>query len=393
MIATVASLAYSHMKIFFTVVLLSALCAVFPAHAAGGYVGGAFGTQQATLNEREQALADRVGQEAAYGGKASYTLKPWGWTGKIYGGYWINELLGVEAQIVNLGNLDSALEFQRTDSGGTIYGKAVDHAGLRTAALLLTAVLPTQGSLGLIGRLGLARWRMAFEAERDCKDQNPVTRCREFLAQRAVRTAYGTGLTYGLGLMYRLTPQLSARADWDRYNDVGDNSTGGKIDINTLVLGVDYAFGEAPLRRLSPAALDTRRIYYGAGLSMNTLANTRWGTGAQVLTGYDTGLAVGRMALDVELGYLNTGDMKFDTPVSSRIATRVSGVWLSGLAHVPVSHGWEALGRLGGDFGDDAGLLLGIGAAVELARDVKLRVEYVVRENISAWQVNVIYRP
>jgi len=381
------------MKNIFTVLFVSALCAAIPAHAAGSYVGGGFGTQQATLNEREQALADRVARETAQGGSGSYSLKPWGWTGKIYGGYWINELLGVEAQIVNLGDLDSTLEFAHTDLRGRISGSAVDHTSLRTAAVMVTGVLPAQGSFGVIGRLGLARWRMAFASERECADSAVESRCILFRAQGATRTAYGTGLTYGLGLMYLLTPQLSARADWDRYNDVGDNHTGGKTDVNTLVLGVDYSFGEAPLRRPSSSALDPRRLYYGAGLSMNTLANTRWGAGAQVLTGYDTGLAVGRMALDAELGYLNTGNMEFDTQVGSRIATRASGVWLSGVARVPVSYGWEALGRLGGDFGDDAGLLLGVGAAVELTRDVKLRIEYVVRENIDALQLNVIYRP
>lgn len=382
------------MKIIFTVVWFSAWCASFAAQAAAGYIGGAFGTQQATLNEREQALADRVSSEqAAVSGSGSYSLKPWGWTGKIYGGYWLNEMFGVEAQLVNLGNLDSTLEFAHTDSFGKIAGKAVDHTSLRTTAVMLTGVLPSQGGLGLIGRVGLARWRMQFESERECADNGVTSRCSVFFSQGATRTAYGTGLTYGLGLMYVLTLELSARLDWDRYNDVGDRHTGGKTDINTLVLGVDYSFGEAPLRRPAHSALDTRRIYYGAGLSMNTLANTKLGYGAQVLTGYDTGLAVGRMALDVELGYLNTGNMRFDTQMGSRIATRASGVWLSGVARVLVITGWEALARLGGDFGDDAGLLLGIGAGVEVTRDVKLRIEYVVRENIDALQLNVIYRP
>ena len=381
------------MKIIFSGVLLSILCTVFPAHATSSYIGGAFGTQQATLNEREQALADRVASVNAQGGSGSYSLKPWGWTGKIYGGFWFNESIGVEAQIVNLGNLDSSEDYKYTNLFGTIIAKAVDHTSLRTTSVLVTGVLPTQGNLGLIGRIGLARWRMAFESERECADNGGTTRCSVFLAQGARRTAYGTGLTYGLGLMYVLTPQLSARVDWDRYNDVGDNHTGGKTDINTLVLGVDYNFGEAPLRRPSSTALDTRRLYYGTGLSINTLANTRWSAGAQVFTGYDSALAVGRMALDVELGYLNTGNMKFDTQVGSRVATRASGVWLSGVARVTVSYGWEAFGRVGGDFGDDAGLLLGVGAGVELTHDVKLRIEYVVRENIDALQVNVIYRP
>lgn len=381
------------MKNIFTAVLLNTVCAVFSAHAAGGYVGGAFGTQQATLNEREQALADRVVMEqAAVNGSGSYALKPWGWTGKIYGGYWINALLGIEAQIVNLGSLDSTLEFRHTDLHGTISGKAVDHTSLRTTAFVLTGVLPTTGNFGVLGRIGLTRWRMAFESERKCIDNGPTDRCDIFLAQGDARAAYGTSLTYGLGLLYALTPQLSARADWDRDNDVGNRRTGGKIDINTLVLGMDYSFGEAPLRRPSNTALDMRRLSYGTGLSVNTLVNTRWGVGAQVLVGYDTGLAVDRMALDVELGYLDTGNMKFDTQIGSRVATRAAGVWLSSVARVPVRHGWEALGRLGGDFGDDAGLLLGVGAAVELTGEVKLRVEYVLRENIDALQLNVIYR-
>jgi hypothetical protein len=393
MIAAATPSVHLRMKNIFAVLFCSALCIAIPAHAAGGYVGGGFGTQQATLNEREQALADHVGTAMAQGGSGSYSLTSWGWTGKLYGGYWISDLFGVEAQVANLGNLDSTLEYQYTNLFGTISAKAADHTSLRTTAVTVTGVLPTSGGFGAIGRLGLARLRMVFASERECTDKAVESRCSAFLAQGAARTAYGTSLTYGLGLIYVLAPQLSARADWDRYNDVGDNHTGGRTDVNTLVLGVDYTFGAAPLRRPSSAALDPRRLYYGAGLSMNTLANTRWGFGAQVLTCYDSGLAVGRMALDAELGYLNTGNMEFDTQVDSRVATRAAGVWLSGVARVPVSYGWEAFGRLGGDFGDDAGLLLGVGAAVELTRDVKLRIEYVVRENIDALQLNVIYRP
>lgn len=393
MIATGCFAGDSRMKNIFTVLLLCALCASFQGHAGSSYVGGALGTQQATLNEREQALADRAGIASAQGGSGSYTLKQWGWTGKIYGGYWVNEMFGVEAQAVNLGNLDSELEYKYTNLFGTISAQATDHTNLRTLAVLLTGVWPAQNGFGVIGRVGLARWRMAFTSERACVDNAVDSRCTLFLAQGAARTAYGTGVTYGLGLMYRLTPELSARADWDRYSGVGDARTGGKTDVNTLVAGMDYAFGEAPLRRPSSNALDPRRLYYGAGLSVNTLPNTCWSNGAQILTGYATGLAFSRMALDVELGYLNTGNMKFDTPVGSRIATRASGVWLSGVAHVPVSHGWRVLGRLGGDFGDDAGLLLGFGGAVELTRDVQLRVEYALRENIDALQLNMIYRP
>ena len=47
------------MKNIFTVLLLCALCASFQGHASSSYVGGALGTQQATLNECESRLPIR----------------------------------------------------------------------------------------------------------------------------------------------------------------------------------------------------------------------------------------------------------------------------------------------------------------------------------------------
>jgi hypothetical protein len=190
-----------------------------------------------------------------------------------------------------------------------------------------------------------------------------------------------------------LTPELTARADWDRYNKVGSTSTGGPTDINALTLGLDYTFGESPLSRPSRWALDARDVYYGAGLAASTLSNTDWGVGAQVFAGYTTGFAVGRMALDAELGYLNTGDMDYDQPLGARVGTRVMGPWLSALARLEIARGWELLARVGGDFGDDGGLLLGVGGAYIVQDDVSLRLEYVMRENVDSVQLNVVYRP
>ena len=76
MIATGCLAGDSRMKNIFTVLLLCALLASFQGHASSSYVGGALGTQQATLNEREQALADRAGIASAQGGSGSYSLKP-----------------------------------------------------------------------------------------------------------------------------------------------------------------------------------------------------------------------------------------------------------------------------------------------------------------------------
>src|SRR6266699_6533366 len=56
-----------------------------------------------------------------------------------------------------------------------------------------------------------------------------------------------------------------------------------------------------------------------------------------------------------------------------------SGLWTSGVVRYLVAPNVELIGRAGLDFGDDDGLLFGIGAGYIVNRNLKLRLEFVAR--------------
>jgi hypothetical protein len=53
----------------------------------------------------------------------------------------------------------------------------------------------------------------------------------------------------------------------------------------------------------------------------------------------------------------------------------------------------ELLGRTGYDFGDDDGFLFGVGAGYIVNKNLKLRLEFVARDNVDSLQFNVLFYP
>jgi hypothetical protein len=70
-----------------------------------------------------------------------------------------------------------------------------------------------------------------------------------------------------------------------------------------------------------------------------------------------------------------------------------TGLWAAGVGRLTMSPQLELVGRLGMDFGDDDGLLFGVGAGWHLNKQSTLRFELVERDNISSIQFNLVYRP
>jgi len=52
----------------------------------------------------------------------------------------------------------------------------------------------------------------------------------------------GADLTYGLGAQYSFTRNWSARAEWQRYNDIGSASALGKANANVARVSVRFKF-------------------------------------------------------------------------------------------------------------------------------------------------------
>jgi len=131
------------------------------------------------------------------------------------------------------------------------------------------------------------------------------------------------------------------------------------------------------------------KMFFGGGISSNEMSDSDSATGWQVFGGYSFGEVTRNIIIDAEVGYMDTGSM--DRP--GRGSVKANGLWATGVARLIVTPTIEVLGRVGADFGDDDGLMAGIGVGFNLTKSFKLRFEYVQRENTDSIQLNLVFQP
>ena len=134
--------------------------------------------------------------------------------------------------------------------------------------------------------------------------------------------------------------------------------------------------------------LDTSKLFFGAGLSSNDVSGSDSATGYQIFGGYGFGEVTPKVFIDAEVGYMDTGNM---TRRGGNV--KANGLWANGVGRLMLAPSIELIGRLGLDFGDDDGLMAGIGAGVLLSKNFKLRLEFVQRDNVNSVQFNFVYQP
>ena len=153
--------------------------------------------------------------------------------------------------------------------------------------------------------------------------------------------------------------------------------------------------------------LKEENFYFGAGVGFNDADDIADdaddvddATGWQIFAGYDTGVKAGPANLAIEVGYMDSGDFDYETTVvlpfglgtiTEKGSTDATGVWVTAVFDAPVNETFGILGRVGMDFGDDDGLMLGLGVGFNLSRQIELRGEYVIRDEIDSLQVNFVY--
>ena len=137
--------------------------------------------------------------------------------------------------------------------------------------------------------------------------------------------------------------------------------------------------------------LDTKRIYFGGGLGFNSLPGVGSSRGFQFFGGYDLKLILNEdISSALEIGYTDSG--KFEQFTAAPKTDAAKGIWLSMVESVSLSNKADMLARLGYDFGDDDGLLLGAGMQYKFDTKVAMRMEYVTREHVNGFQVNVLVK-
>ena len=137
--------------------------------------------------------------------------------------------------------------------------------------------------------------------------------------------------------------------------------------------------------------VDAKQFYVGGGLGFNSLPGAGSATGFQIMGGYEFKTKLNEdITSALEIGYMDTG--KFDHINSTTSSDDVNGVWVAMLESVPLSRKTDMLVRLGYDFGDDDGLLLGTGMQYKFTTKVAMRMEYIARQHVNALQANVLFK-
>lgn len=145
----------------------------------------------------------------------------------------------------------------------------------------------------------------------------------------------------------------------------------------------------------SAQGFDNKKLFIGTGLSLNKVAGSDYGAGIQVFGGYDFGEVAPKLHIDAEVGFMDSGSMT--TTVCAVYFGRYScnpkaaGLWATGVVRYTPDPYIEFFGRAGQDVGDDNGFMFGAGAGYRINRNIKLRLEYVERQQVKSMQLNAVY--
>ncbi|SCZ64608.1 OmpA-like transmembrane domain-containing protein [Thiohalomonas denitrificans] len=137
-------------------------------------------------------------------------------------------------------------------------------------------------------------------------------------------------------------------------------------------------------------------FYLGGGFGNNSLSGFDDATGFQVFAGFPLAASLGQASTAIEVGYMDSGDFDYCVPSFAGElcgSTDAAGLWATGVADYALGPQLSALGRLGLDFGDDDGLMFGVGLGYDVTTELEVRGEYVVRDNIDSLQLNFVFRP
>ena len=132
----------------------------------------------------------------------------------------------------------------------------------------------------------------------------------------------------------------------------------------------------------------TNNLFFGGGVSSNEVSGSDSAVGWQIFGGYGFGEVTPKVFIDAEVGYMDTGNM---TRRGGNV--KANGLWANGVGRLMLAPSIELIGRLGMDFGDDDGLMAGIGVGFLLTRSLKLRLEFVQRDNVDSVQLNFVFQP
>ncbi len=163
--------------------------------------------------------------------------------------------------------------------------------------------------------------------------------------------------------------------------------------IITLALSALFISGTATA---ASNGFNQDNLYFGGGLSSNSASGLSNGTGYQFFAGYKLDMVkISKIDSAVEIGYMDTGKMEecVTVPFFGNVCgdAAAKGLWSTYVASYNFNKEVSGIGRVGLDFGDDDGLMFGVGADYKFDKQMSLRGEYVKRQHVDSLQVNFVY--
>lgn len=143
------------------------------------------------------------------------------------------------------------------------------------------------------------------------------------------------------------------------------------------------------------SAADVKGMYFGAGINQNDLSGFDKATGFQFFGGFGLPVRLPDGKLSLEVGYWDSGDFENSITIpffgTIKVKDSASGLWATGVFTLPINKTVGVLGRIGLDFGDDDGLMFGVGVGFKIDRQMEIRGEFVSRDDIDSLQANFVY--
>lgn len=143
---------------------------------------------------------------------------------RIFGGYRFNPYWSVEAGYIDFGKFAAS-------ASGTKSGVPASSSIILKASGLsvdVDGILPITDGLGLVGRLGIVRWRTSEASSISALGVSTTEN----------KSEAGVSLQIGAGMKYDFTRDMRGRAEFVRYPN-----TTGRSNIDVLLVSIAYRFG------------------------------------------------------------------------------------------------------------------------------------------------------
>lgn len=188
------------------------------------YVGASLGTAKANIDRESVSAGLLFGGITTGGGMTTTAIntRADSTSGRLFGGYRLNQRLGLEGGYFDLGTFGFTAE---TTPTGTLTGQ------MKAAGLAVDAVgtWPLTQAISAVGRVGLALTRV----------ENRFGQTGSVVVLRPDWNKTALGLKGGAGFEYAVSKPLKVRLEAEVYRI--NDAVGGRQNVRMLSIGIAYA--------------------------------------------------------------------------------------------------------------------------------------------------------